>query len=236
MSLATILADVPLRIVHVLLLVAWLGVDVGVFYGSTIIKRSGVSGETRMTATRMILALDLGPRASLILMIPVGIGLAWASGLGLNELSSGAVNALFWGTLVVAAIWIWALVRDHHLTGGGHATRFQAHYKRADWALRIAVLLFFLATGVMSLAGDGIWTADHIAWKAIVFAIIIAIGQWIDYAFRDFGPALLDIVEHGETPDRLAKLNSATTAAYPPVLAIYGALIVMTILGIGQFG
>lgn len=237
MLLASILADAPIRIVHVLLLVAWLGVDVGVFYGSTIIKRAGVSAETRMTLTKMVLALDLGPRVSLILMIPVGIGLAWASGLGLDELSTGAINALFWGVLLVAAVWIWALLRDYHLMGSGRqGTRFQVNYKRVDWTLRLAVLMFFLVTGVMSLVGDGIWEANHVAWKAVVFAIIIAIGQWIDYSFRDFGPALRDIVERGETPARLARLNSATAAAYPPVLAIYGAVIVMAILGIARIG
>ncbi|MCY4025798.1 MAG: hypothetical protein OXH75_05725 [Acidobacteria bacterium] len=220
-----------------LLLVAWLGVDVGVFYGSTIIKRAGVLAETRMTLAKMVLALDLGPRVSLILMIPVGIGLAWASGLGLDELSTGAINALFWGVLLVAAVWIWALLRDYRLMGSGRqGTRFQVNYKRVDWTLRLAVLLFFLVTGVMSLVGDGIWEANHVAWKAVVFVIIIAIGQWIDYSFRDFAPAPRDIVERGETPARLARLNSATTAAYPPVLAIYGAVIVMAILGIARIG
>ena len=113
MNLAAVLSDTPLRLVHIFLLVAWLGIDVGVFYTSIVLRRAGLSGETRLVLTRLLTFIDLAPRLSLIFMVPVGLGLAYASGLGLDELGSGAMNALFWGTVAVAFVWssstVWSM-------------------------------------------------------------------------------------------------------------------------------
>jgi hypothetical protein len=71
-----------LLVVHILLLVAWLGVDVGVFYTSFVLRREGLATETRRQVRRIMVTLDVSPRISLILMIPVGLGLAYLTGLG----------------------------------------------------------------------------------------------------------------------------------------------------------
>jgi hypothetical protein len=190
-----------------------------------------------LVLTKLLVFLDLAPRLSLIFMIPVGLGLAYSAGLGLDELSGGWMSVLFWGSVGVALVWSWALLRDHHLTDRGETqTVFQHRYRIANRTARAALVAFFLVTGIQSIAGDGIWEAGHVAWKATVFGIIIAIGEWIDWSFRDFAPALGDLLQHGETSERLARLDRSITAAYPPVLAIYGGLIVMAILGISRIG
>ena len=237
MILADVLSDTPLRLVHVFLLVAWLGIDVGVFYTSVILRRAGLSGETRLVLTRLLTFLDLAPRLSLLFMVPVGLGLAYSSGLGLDELGVGAMNGLFWGSLAVAVIWAWALVKEHHLTGAGQVgTPFQRRYRLVDKTLRVVLIAFFLITGIHSLLGDGIWAGGHVAWKAIVFAIVIAAGEWIDYAFRGFPAAFGELLEKGETPERLARFDRSISAAYPPVLVVYGGVIVMAILGVSRIG
>ena len=234
---ADVLSDAPLRLVHIFLLVLWLGVDLGVFYTSIVLRRAGLSDETRIVLTRLLTFIDLGPRLSLLFMAPVALGLAYASGLGLDEFGAGAMNALFWGTLAVACVWGWALLRNHHLMDAGQmGTPFQRRYRLADKALRVALIAFFLVTGIQSLVGDGIWEAGHVAWKAIVFAIVIAAGEWIDYAFRDFPAAFGELLEKGETPERLARFDRSITAAYPPVLTLYGGVIVLAILGVTGFG
>ena len=237
MVVADVLSDTPLRLVHIFLLVAWLGVDLGVFYTSIVLRRAGHSGETRLVLTRLLTAIDLLPRLSLLFMVPVGIGLAYASGLGLDELSVGAVNALFWGTLAVACLWSLALLRNHELMDAGEmGTPFQRRYRLVDKALRVVWILFFLVTGIQSLAGDGIWGAGHVAWKAIVFAIVIALGEWIDFAFRNFPATFAELLEKGETPETLSRFDRSIKAAYPPVLSLYGGLIVLAILGVTRFG
>ncbi|MGI9657759.1 MAG: hypothetical protein ACR2OD_02530 [Gaiellaceae bacterium] len=235
--LADVLSDTPLRLVHIFLLVAWLGIDVGVFYTSIVLRRAGLSGETRLVLTRLLTFLDLAPRMSLLFMVPVGLGLAYASGLGLDELGAGAMNALFWGTLAVAVVWAWALVKEHHLTGAGTTgTPFQRRYRLVDKSLRFALIVFFLVTGIQSLVGNGIWEGGHVAWKAIVFAIVIGAGEWIDYAFRGFPAAFGELLEKGETPERLARFDRSIAVAYPPVLLVYSGVIVMAILGVTRFG
>lgn len=235
--LAEVLGDTPLRLVHIFLLVAWLGIDVGVFYTSVVLRRAGLSGETRLVLTRLLTFLDLAPRLSLLFMIPVGLGLAYASGLGLDELGSHEMNALFWGTLAVAGLWAWGLVREHHLTGAGATgTPFQRRYRLVDKTLRGVLILFFLVTGIQSLVGAGIWEAGHVAWKAIVFAIVIAAGEWIDYAFRGFPAVFGELLEKGESPERLARFDRSIKAAYPPVLVVYGGVIVMAVLGVSGIG
>ena len=237
LPLADVLSDTPMRLVHIFLLVAWLGIDVGVFYTSIVVRRAGLSGETRLVLARLLTFLDLAPRLSLLFMVPVALGLARASGLGLDELSTVAMNALFWGTLAVTSIWAWALLREHHLTGAGTSgTPFQRRYRVVDKSLRGVLILFFLVTGVQSLLGSGIWEAGHVAWKAIVFAIVIAAGEWIDYAFRGFPTAFGELLEKGESPELLARFDRSITVAYPPVLLVYGGVIVMAILGVSRIG
>ena len=237
MNLAAVLSDTPLRLVHIFLLVAWLGIDIGVFYTSIVLRRAGLSGETRLVLTRLLTFIDLAPRLSLIFMVPVGVGLAYASGLGLDELGSGAMNALFWGTVVVAFVWSWALLKQHYLVDAGTTgTPFQRRYRVVDKSLRVVLILFFLITGIQSLAGNGIWEAGHIAWKAIVFALVIAAGEWIDHAFRGFPAAFTELLEKGETPERLARFDRSISAAYPAVLSVYGGVIVLAILGVSKFG
>ena len=40
----------------------------------------------------------------------------------------------------------------------------------------------------------------------------------------------------GGTPERLARFDRSITAAYPPVLTLYGGVIVLAILGVTGFG
>ncbi len=54
-----------------------------------------------------------------------------------------------------------------------HRNAFQRRYRVADKTLRGVLIVFFLVTGIQSLVGNGLWEAGHVAWKAIVFVIVI---------------------------------------------------------------
>jgi hypothetical protein len=232
---AEALADVPLRVVHVLLLVAWLGVDVGVFYASWRLVQPGRSAETRLELVRVLVALDRSPRVSLILMVPVALGLAHASGLGLFGLSDGEANALFWPLVAVALAWSAALLRAEHVSQGGAVeTRFTRAYHVLDTAARLAVVGFFGASGILALAGVWDVWAHHVAVKALLFACIVLVGRWIEWSFRGFPAAFAELVEAGETPERLARLRASVVAAYPPVLTIYALLVATTVVAVAR--
>ena len=70
-----------------LLFVAWLGVDTAVFYTSFRLRRAGVSAETRLELAHVLVFLDRAPRMASLLMVPIGISLAFAGHLGVTGLS-----------------------------------------------------------------------------------------------------------------------------------------------------
>ena len=65
---------------HILLLVFWVGTDVGVFIAAKWSERSALSIETRQTVLQLGMVLDRLPRSALTLIIPSGCQLAVASG------------------------------------------------------------------------------------------------------------------------------------------------------------
>lgn len=218
-----------LLIVHILLLVAWLGVDVGVFSSSFVMRRPGLSIETRLTVRKLMRSLDLAPRLSLILMIPVVLALTHATGWGLG----GTPEWGFWAVAIAGIGWAAGSVWAFRATGvTGKATNGPTWFARADGALRAAASLFFLSTGLWSLTGMGPWYGNWIAWKATLFGAIIAMGLWIRIAARRYHPALEELLEQGETPERLERLNRDIRGVYPPVLMIWSSLVVMVILAV----
>ena len=75
-------ALIALTIVHVMLFLAWLGVDTGVFYTSWRLRRAGLSAETRLELARILVALDRSPRLASLLMVPIALSLSFTGGLG----------------------------------------------------------------------------------------------------------------------------------------------------------
>jgi hypothetical protein len=213
--------------IHILLLVAWLGIDVGVFTSSFVMRRPNMSTETRRTVRGLMRNLDLAPRISLILMIPVALLLTRSTGWGLADVSEG----LLWLGAIVAIVWAAFSVVSFRATGPtGSSPAWAAAFARLDWWLRAAASVFFIVTGIASLTGSGIWGANWIAWKATLFGAVIAMGLWIRVAAKAYHPALAELLDEGETPERLATINQKIRGVYPPVLLIWASLVVMVIL------
>ncbi len=231
----TVFEDTPLRVVHVLLLVTWIGVDLGVFYSSFVLRRRALTGDARLAVAQVMLTLDLAPRISMILAIPVAVGLAYSSGLGLWDLGSGSAEALFWGLVAAGFVWIAALLRATHLREAGRAPRYVQGFCWVNRCLRALVASFFAVTGALSLAGAHEFWVHHVALKAVIFAGVIAVGTMIDPAARDFGPALQDVVANGGTPARLERLDRSLRYAYPLVLLVYAGLVSLAVVGIGRY-
>ena len=229
-------AQLALTIVHVLLFLAWLGVDTAVFYTSFRLRRPNLSAETRLELTHVLVFLDRSPRMASLLMAPIGISLAFSGHLGLSGLSDGELNAIFWPLVALMLFMSWALVRFEHETNAGRTdTAFVKTYKLLLTLIKIALFGGFISTGILSLVGvDGLWNTHYIAWKAIVFGLITLAGQWIEWGFRDFAGAFGDLIANGETPERLARLNTAVKGAYPPVLTLYGLVLAAAIIGIAS--
>ena len=85
---------------HILLLVFWVGTDVGVFIAAKWSEKTTLSMETRQTVLELGMVLDRLPRSALTLIIPSGCQLAATSGwLDI----SGTVLGVLW---LSAGIWL----------------------------------------------------------------------------------------------------------------------------------
>ncbi|MEO7385478.1 MAG: hypothetical protein ABIX37_00935 [Gammaproteobacteria bacterium] len=164
-----------LRFIHILLFAYWLGADFGVFLGGGWMSRPGLSIAERNRIRDLVMAIDVAPRVSLVLMLPVGFSLALAWGA---PLPAGALPALW----ILAAAWIGVLLWVHF----AHGHPATGAVLRADLAFRTLVLAGMLALGIRGLA-PGSAVPAWLAVKFLLFAAIIGDGvvlRWISGQWR----------------------------------------------------
>lgn len=212
---------------HILLIIAWLGIDVGVFTSSFLIRKRGLSGDARVELRRLMRGLDLAPRLSLMATPLVGTSLA--STVGFIDIPSWVLPLLTVVTFGWLAGAVWSYQR---LDAVGRSRRDDAAqarvFARVDLSLRVAIIAFFGITGAIGLAsGGGFWGAPFLALKSLLFAITVIAGLWIRKAAKPFTPALWAVLDEGESEDQLRTMDSAMRAVYPGVLTIWIALVIM---------
>jgi hypothetical protein len=129
-----------LQFIHILLLVYWLGADLGVYLCARYVGRADLPLAERRRFLELLVQLDMGPRTALVLMIPTGLALALLGGwLPLDPASVAAIGvaALAWLGLV------WHLHRSGSMSGA---------LWRIDHYLRHAVVALTLGWGAALLA------------------------------------------------------------------------------------
>ena len=125
---------------HLLLFVLWLGADAGVFMlGQHFRKRHLYSLSERVVLLKLLVALDMAPRTSWALMVPVSLTLAMAGGL---LQAPAAVVAVSW---ILGGVWLW-LVWYAHL----HDQTPQAQRaRRAEFWIKIIIMVGYFAAAIM---------------------------------------------------------------------------------------
>lgn len=152
-----------LAFVHVLLFVFWLGADLGVFYSAKYVARADLSKPERLRFLELLMRLDMFPRSSLILMLPVGFSLAHVTGWA--PLSMLAIF-LIWSAAIAWFVLMWTV----------HKRPAALSLKKLDVAVRGAVMAALIGASVISLA-NSMWTGQ--AWlslKLLLFAAVIGLG------------------------------------------------------------
>lgn len=209
---------------HVLLFGVWLGSDYGTFLSSRFLMKAEASIETRLSAARMMLLFDLGPRLSLVLMLPLGLTLA--DEMGMSGLGDGAVPAAW----LVALVWL-GLVAAVEL---GEGKPWRERLRRIDFGIRSVVALGTLGAGVTSLVNGDPFAGSWLAWKVTLFGAIISSGIGIRLSLTRFSAAFGAIVADGSTPEREAALRAALARTYPFVGAIWVMVLVAGLLGVAK--
>jgi hypothetical protein len=185
-----------LRFVHILLFAYWLGADFGVFLGGGWMSRPGLTVVERNRIRDLVMAIDVAPRISLVLMLPVGFSLALAWGA---PLPATVLPALWVGATAWIAVLLWV-----HFAHGNPRIRTVL---QIDLALRVLILAGMLALGLRGLLEEGSVVPGWLSTKFLLFAAIIADGIVLRWISGQWYPAI-------------ARLQSGDTAAGEEMLRV----------------
>ncbi|MFA1542531.1 hypothetical protein [Actinomadura monticuli] len=218
-------------LLHLVLFVFWLGGDLGVFYSSRYVLKPDLPPAARATALSVMSGLDLGPKICLVLFLPSGVTLMALDPHGAEVFGAPAFG--WWQVLLVwlfAAGWLAATVADHRTHG-----RFP-WVRRADWAVRIALIAALAGTAAYTLLADrpfGVTTDPRwLGGKVALYTAAIACGLGIRITLRPFGPAFGALMSGGSTPDVERTLKRAVDGCLPYVFGIWTAVLGAAALGV----
>jgi len=213
------MADPIWILLHILVLVYWLGGDLGAFYASSLLVQDERPAAGRLAAAQILLNVDMAPRSAMILAFPTGLALAVSRGwLSLDW-------TWVWIAFAVAAVWL-LLAWLVHLKAGP-----QALVKPLDTFIRYAALAGLLAGALASLAG--LYDAPlFLVLKFLILALAIVCGLLIRRVLKPFGPAFAALAMGQAGAPENAAIKASLSNAKLYVLTIWTALIAAATLGV----
>lgn len=212
-----------LLFVHLLLFVLWLGADVGVFVlGQHFRKRSVYTMDQRLALLKLLVEVDMVPRTAWALMVPISLSVVRLGGFWMM---SSWLLAAAW---IVGAVWIW-LVWDAHLHD---QTPRAKRDRQIEFYLKIALSLFYLVLGIVSLRSGAPLPGTWLATKALLFGLIFAAAIMIDVAFKPVGPLLVRLVAEGSSDATELPLLRTMNRTRLWVWSVYALLLATAYLGL----
>lgn len=208
------------QFVHILLFVAWLGGDIGVFVSMFFVKDSSLPYASRVAIIRLAFYVDLFPRCAFALMIPVGVMLA--TGLGVLPRS----GFLIWSAWVVGVAWAVA----HILLVVRKGTNLAARLRRLNVGFEALVGAGLIALGGLSMAGFGPIAAPWFAFKLLLFGVIFWVVLGIDVKFQPF-TMLLQAGADGLTLERESAIRRSTNMTLAWALLLYALIVAVAWTG-----
>ncbi len=205
--------------VHILLFVYWLGADLGVFVLARRAKDPSLAFSQRSLLLEMAMKIDFTPRIAFVLMLPVGVQLAWNMGL-LHP--SALLPAITWA---VAGFWL-ALVIG---LARNPAASPLLHRLLSAWLLMLATMLF--TASALGVWTDALTSAPWLSAKLALYAVICLLALGIDYAFKPVGAGFAELAARGSSEQLEARISSGIDATIRVVVALYVALLLAAFLG-----
>jgi hypothetical protein len=221
-----------LVVLHILLAIAWLGVDAGVFLGSHLIRNRVYAPEARFLVSRLMGYLDLSPRLAVQLTFAVGLHLAYVGG----TIRLAQAEMLVWLTWALALVWcgcmIYAFVLQHRRETGHELTRFAAtwlaQYRRVDlWARWLWI------GGIVALLSSGAIVGTWLSLKFGLFLVVVLVGNALRMLPGTSSMAVMaEIRRAGSTPEREDALYRRLSLTHPLILTVYACVVVSIVLGV----
>jgi hypothetical protein len=204
---------------HILLLVFWLGTDIGVFVSALWVRKTGRPMSERWLLLQLGGLLDVMPRLCSALMFPLGATLArdrW----GL-EITPAVLGALW----VVAFAWCGAILTA---------------YRKQNTPIAELIGKIQMAGLAVAGLGAGAWglsllaTDEVPAWlalKVVLFGLVYLLSIGIDVTFRPAIRVLVEMPAEGGSATQEARLRSAINLCCAVVLVVYAVVVASSALG-----
>jgi hypothetical protein len=216
------LAHTALIYVHILLLVFWIGADIGVFIAGFFFINPNLSVVQRTMAIELGLVIDRLPRICFVLILPVGLQLAKIG----NHLDlPNDVLGIIW---FLSAIWLVVVLVGMVRPNTQLAKRAHLIERMFQWFGLIGA-----GGGGLVLASTG-GVPQFLAIKFILFGAICGLVVLLERSFNPTLAAFAAISTSGSTPALEATMRRGMYVTYVWVLAIYAAVLIAAWVGIAK--
>ena len=200
-----------LTLLHILVLVYWLGADLGAFLSASVLADASKPAPARMAAAGILLNVDMAPRMALIFALPTGLALANAKGWLAVE--------PFWTVLAFLGALVWAGIawRIHLAHGRAPVVAQTDRLWRAVFALALIVVAFMGLAGVIELA-------LFISLKLAILGVAVGLGLAIRVVPKPF-EAAIGTLARGQADEATNSIISASIGRVRVLVLILWALL-----------
>ena len=205
---------------HILLFVYWLGADAGLYLVMVMTKNPSLSFETRTTLIRLAFYIDLFPRVTFALILPVGMHLA--RDLNLYPISDGMLT-LGWA---IGVLWSGLHLGIARYKG----TPTGVVLRNINKGYEAVAGLFFVAVGALSVTAGAPVATAWFAWKLLLFGLIFWVLLGFDTVFQPF----TTILRIG--PDNATPANEATITRMTRMTMAWSVLLYLLLAGVAFIG
>ena len=214
--------------IHVLFAGLWIGADLGTFLSYRRVIDPTLEVGTRRAMARYFALIDMGPRTALIVMLGLGLYLAYDRGYGFT---SGAWQVAAWIMIIASFLWL-ALVWYLHWAGEPERSATHARplsvLRKVDLGWRGVVAVFLIAAGIGTLTSQDPALLDVLGWKMLMLAGIVIIGIVMRFVLPGVLGIIGAIFTEGSTPEREAELRRRSVPVQGLVFGIW-VLVLATI-------
>lgn len=214
-----------IKFAHVLLLVFWLGTDVGVLLLSKKFRDASLSVETRVTLLHMAMIIDSLPRICFITMLPVGLHLANAAGL--TQLDAMTMTG-FW---LLAAV----LLTINMTAAKNMGTPLGTQLQRLNWLGLGVTGLALIGTGAFSMLNGYPVAPSWLAAKLVVYGLVYWFAVGIDWLFLPMGRLVKELQEKGSSEALERDITATVNGAMWPVVIVYAGVLAAAFIGLAKF-
>ena len=210
---------------HQLLLVYWIGPDIAVFIWSRIAVNPGLGPEQRVTAGRMMTAIDLVPRVCLALFLTVA---------GILSETYGITHP-WWqmaGIVLLGPVWLF-VVLGAWLKEGTDVGRTLA---KLDIWVRIALVVGIPVSVAYSTMTGRLEDTPWITGKLMILAGVILLGLVMRIRLQGFFDGVDQLEADGPSPEVDRQMATSAQRSRPFVYAIWVLLLWAALLGVVKPG